>query len=145
MKKKVSNVLKFLFLLLLMLVNCSQNSSSENDDDGKIKVNLINAETVNNGTECFFSIFEDGTDTNTDSAIEIMHTIIINGKTSSTSVNTYPEGEKYDIWIIVDNNGNADDDDPHPGGGDAYNDIAYNVTIDGDETITVDYNDLIIY
>lgn len=152
MKKVVNSALKLVVILSLILlpVCCSQNSSNSSnyggdpDDNNRIKVKLINAESVDDGTDCYFRIFENGDDPDTDNEIEIMRASINGERASNTSKEYYPDGEKYDIWVVVDHNDNADDDDPEADGGDRYNAAAYNVAIDGDETITIDYNDLAI-
>jgi hypothetical protein len=145
MKKSVFIIFNlFAVLLIIMISGCDQNTSVEKDD-GKIQVSLVNAGAVADGTDCFISIFHDGDNMSSDKEIEIMRTTVKDGATTVTSSYNFPDDKNYDVLIVIDNNNTADDDNPHPDGGDKYNNSAYNVKINGRTKLKIDYNDLITY
>lgn len=152
MNNQIKCFLKIIFIILfaLALYGCTESSSSNNkgddnkDDgnDGRITVNIINGNLSAEGKTCYIGIFKPGTDHTVDPPEEKLIGTIVGGNASCTSAIKYKEENNYEIWLFIDIDNNADPDNPAPNGSDATNVSAYNVSINGNTTVTVDYNDL---
>ncbi len=153
MKKNLHSFLKLFIVLLffIALIGCQQQVTDDNNDNndteenGKITVNLINASAAN-GKNFIIVICSDEDDPAVDPHLDEGAVLIASGTASYTTATVFTGGLIYDVWV------NVDLDDSYtgapgtgaPNNGDRHNAPGIDVSINGNKTVTIDYNTLLI-
>jgi len=121
----------------------------------KVTVSLSNAAAVNDHYLYAYLYAENETDVNNPAALLATNSAQIAGGSACFVLKaddgswmptatdwTGTEGLKYDVYIFTDSNGDAD---PVPGSDKATDPYPQTVTINGDQTIEVDYTTMVDY
>lgn len=154
MKKKLQFSLKFFIMLLffIALIGCQQQVAEDKDEakekdkteeNGTITVNLINASAAN-GKNFFIVICNNGDDPAVDPHLEEGIVLIASGVASYTTATVFTGGLIYDVWVNVDLDSSytGDPGTAAPNEGDRHNSPGIDVSINGNMTVTIDYNTL---
>lgn len=164
--------MKFLSVILIGIITifliqaCSSSTETKEKVDGTITVKLTGAATEANGKHAFFSVWPAGTDITTITPADYEEKMeggnfftITNGTgegsvfdMSTYQVKKFKGGTKHDIQLFIDMNDNIDitqevdlTDSSIIEGAMMTNPLAPpSVTIDGNMTVTVNYEDLIL-
>ncbi len=139
MNRSIINILTLLpvFIFILFLTGCPETAEEESKD-GKVTVNFINFDPAN-GLKAYIGLYTPDMDHTVTPPIELLSTIITDGTATARTKKAYKESKKFNIWFFIDINGNADPDDPLPDGPDFSHDTPFNVKINGDKTVTIDF------
>ena len=160
-------ILSFILTALLtffLIQGCSSSTETKAKADGTITVKLTGAAAEANGKTAFISIWPAGTNLSTipaeeyEEKVEAANFCVIangSGEASMLDMSTYmvkkfKGGTKHDIQLLVDLNGNIDimegfdPSDPSIFEGAIMTDYESppSVTIDGNMTVTINYEDL---